>query len=109
MFYKSKDAAIWLADNILGNDLKIVKRAGLYVISTSFQGYSDISESPLLQKNGDYDICYSPATFRYNFSLQVHAAPFQWKRFIFVGKKTCHIACSKLIRGNILRKANLWK
>ena len=38
-------------------------------------------------KNGDFDIWHSPATFRYNCSLQVSAASFQWRLLIFIGKK----------------------
>ena len=56
------------------------------LIFVSFQGYSDIRESPLLKKNGGSDIWYSPATFRHNFSLQVYGASFQWSLLIFIGK-----------------------
>ena len=42
-------------------------------------------------KNGDFDIWYSPATFRHNFSLQVYAAPFQWRLLIFIGKNLWRI------------------
>ena len=37
-------------------------------------------------KEWDFDIWYSLATFRHNFSLQVWAAPFQWKPLILIGK-----------------------
>ena len=57
------------------------------VIFISFQGYSDIRESPLPCKNKDYDIWFSTGTFHHNFSLQVSAAPFHWKLHIFIGKK----------------------
>ena len=50
----------------------------------SFQGYSDIRA--LLLKNGDFDIWYSPTTFRYNFSFTVCAAPFQWRMPIYIRK-----------------------
>ena len=52
----------------------------------SFQGYSNIRESTLLQKNGDFDIWYSPATLRHNFSFPVYTAPFQWRLLIYIGK-----------------------
>ena len=51
------------------------------MIFVSFQGYFDIEI-----KNRDYDIRYSPATFRHNFSLQVYAASFQWRLLIYIGK-----------------------
>ena len=54
------------------------------MIFVSFQRYFDISESSLLSKNGDFDIWCSPTTFRYNFSLPVYAAPFQWRPLIFI-------------------------
>ena len=44
------------------------------MIFFSFQGYSDIKESPLL---ADFDIRYSSETWRHNFSSQVYPAPFQ--------------------------------
>ena len=56
------------------------------VLFLSFQGYSDIRESTLLQKNGDFDIWYTPGTFRHNFSFQVYAARFQWRLLIYIGK-----------------------
>ena len=36
--------------------------------------------------NVDFDIWYSLAAFRHDFSLQVYAAPFQWRLLIFTGK-----------------------
>ena len=56
----------------------------------SFQGYSDIWKSTLLLKYGDFDIWYSLATFRLNFSFQVYAAPLQWRLLIYIEKNLWH-------------------
>ena len=52
----------------------------------SFQGYSDIRESPLLWKIRDCNIWYSPTTFLHNFYFQIYAAPIQWRLLIFIRK-----------------------
>ena len=57
------------------------------MILVSYQGCSDIRESPPVLKNGDYDIWYSPVNFCHNFSSQVYAVPFQWRLLIFIRKK----------------------
>ena len=64
----------------------IVKMSHVNVIFISFQGYFDMCESSLLYKSEDFDIWYSPGTFRHNFSLQIYAAQFQWRPVIFIGK-----------------------
>ena len=51
-----------------------------------FQGYSDIRESPLLWKKGDFHAWYWQATFRHNCSLQGYGTPFQCRLPIFIGK-----------------------
>ena len=50
-----------------------------------FQGYSDIRESPLFPKNGDFDISYLTKTFCHNFCLQVYV-----KAAYFIGKNLWH-------------------
>ena len=42
--------------------------------------------APSLKVWGLWDYVYSPVTFHYYFSLQVYAAPFQWRLLIFIEK-----------------------
>ena len=59
-------------------------------------------------KEWDFDIWYSPATFRHNFFLQVDAAPYQWKLLIFIGENLWSRVLEAK-RSKFLWKAILWK
>lgn len=65
----------------------IVTKAKLTNLTfASFQGYSDVGESPPSLKESRYDIWHSPESFRHTFSLRVYAAQLQWRLIIFIGK-----------------------
>ena len=56
--------------------------------------YCVIIESPLLYKNGDYDIWYSPGTLTHNCSLQL-CSTISVKVLVFIEKKTCNVGSLK--------------
>ena len=71
----------------------IVKRAesckcGIFLVSRILWHNRIIPA--LLQKNWDFDVLFSPATFHHDFSLQIYPAPFQWRLLFFIRKNEWH-------------------